>query len=629
VLTTAPPEAFGFLGNKQPAEIRFKDSNLTLDNKTDNKTLSVIGGDIAITGKSFLGVTNGNIHLVSTASGGEVTMSHAGVEAPSFSRMGKIEMIGSGPSSRSRIQIGGERPGRVLIRGGQFVMENALIKYVQSVSDGDPTKNSQAIDIKLTDTMQLRTGGKIELFGQGRGLNVKTGRLEVRDGARISVNNESRTTPSTMQVEAKDVVVEGVTDDPEDIHGSEINLIGKGNIAVNTDRLEASNGGRIITSGASISVNARSITLEGVKREHRSGLIANQPDQPEDAEGTRADITIKTDRLEVKRGARISTSNNLFSTESSGNLQIEANDILVDGVGGKDKSKIITEAQAKSPTSGQGGDLKINTKNLTVSNGATISASTLGPEQGGNVFIQATNIELQNQGTISARSESKENNAGKSGNLNLTASDSLRLSGDSQITVGTNQADAGDITLDVGDLLYLSNGSSITTSVAGDTGNGGDITIGKHIAPTFVILDGSQIVAKALAGRGGKIRITSDFFFKSPDSLVSAASGNPELSGTVVIDAPDTDIIAGFAGLPANFLDAATVLTELCAGRSGANVSSLVVRKYEVLPDSPYALRVQLPRKIPTSGTAKQSRTPHTYYAGGPLPPMISCLGNG
>jgi hypothetical protein len=54
-----------------------------------------------------------------------------------------------------------------------------------------------------------------------------------------------------------------------------------------------------------------------------------------------------------------------------------------------------------------------------------------------------------------------------------------------------------------------------------------------------------------------------------------------------VIDAPDTDIIAGFAGLPANFLDAATVLTQLCAGRSGANVSSLVVRKYEVLPDSP------------------------------------------
>jgi hypothetical protein len=160
--------------------------------------------------------------------------------------------------------------------------------------------------------------------------------------------------------------------------------------------------------------------------------------------------------------------------------------------------------------------------------------------------------------------------------------------------------------------------------VAGGTGKGGNITLNS----VFVVLDGSQIIAKALAGHGGNIRITSDFFFKSPDSLVSAASGNPELSGTVVIDAPDTDIIAGFVGLPANFLDAATVLTQLCAGRSGANVSSLVFRKYEVLPDSPYALRVQLPRAIPAPRTAKQSRTPRTYYAGGPLRPMLSCLGN-
>jgi large exoprotein involved in heme utilization and adhesion len=181
----------------------------------------------------------------------------------------------------------------------------------------------------------------------------------------------------------------------------------------------------------------------------------------------------------------------------------------------------------------------------------------------------------------------------------------------------------------VGDLLHLRNDSSITTSVAGGRGDGGKITIGNLIAPTFVVLDGSQIVAEAREGHGGNIRITSDFFFKSPDSLVSAASGNPELSGTVMIDAPDTDIIAGFAGLPANFLDAATVLTQLCAGRSGANVSSLVVRKYEVLPDSPYALRVQLLRAIPAPRTAKRSRAPRTYYAGSPLRPMISCLGNG
>jgi large exoprotein involved in heme utilization and adhesion len=241
------------------------------------------------------------------------------------------------------------------------------------------------------------------------------------------------------------------------------------------------------------------------------------------------------------------------------------------------------------------------------------------------VTINATEITLQDGGRISAESF----DTGLAGQIFIKALDSLRLFNGSQISVATTQANAGDITLEVGNLLHLSNGSGITTSVAGGRGDGGKITIGDLIAPTFVVLDGSQIVAKAFAGHGGNICITSDFFFKSPDSLVSAASGNPELSGTVVIDAPDTDIIAGFAGLPANFFDAATVLTQLCAGRSSANVSSLVFRKYEVLPDSPYALRVQLPRAIPAPRTAKQSRTPHTYHVGSPLPPMLSCLGNG
>jgi large exoprotein involved in heme utilization and adhesion len=180
----------------------------------------------------------------------------------------------------------------------------------------------------------------------------------------------------------------------------------------------------------------------------------------------------------------------------------------------------------------------------------------------------------------------------------------------------------------VGSLLHLRDQGSITTSVAGGEGNGGDIILNS----VFVVLDeGSSIIANALKGQAGDIFIrilSGGALFRSPDSLIRA-SNRFGIEGSVVIDAPDTDIIAGFAGLPANFLDAATVLTQLCAGRSGANVSSLVVRRYEVLPDSPYALRVQLPRAMPAPRTAKQSRTPRTYYAGSPLPPMLSCLGNG
>jgi large exoprotein involved in heme utilization and adhesion len=253
-----------------------------------------------------------------------------------------------------------------------------------------------------------------------------------------------------------------------------------------------------------------------------------------------------------------------------------------------------------------------------------ISTSTQGSGAGGAIRIDATDIELSNGGTISAESSG----TGLAGQIFIKALDNLHLVNGSQISVATTQADAGDITLEVGNLLHLSNDSSITTSAAGGEGSGGNIAIGS----VFVVLDeGSRIIANALEGQGGNILIRilgGGALFQSPDSRIEASS-EFGIDGSVVIDAPDTDIIAGFAGLPANFLDAATVLTQLCAERSGANVSSLVVRKYEVLPDSPYALRVQLPRAIPAPRTAKQSRTPRTYYAGSPLPPMLSCLGNG
>jgi large exoprotein involved in heme utilization and adhesion len=190
-----------------------------------------------------------------------------------------------------------------------------------------------------------------------------------------------------------------------------------------------------------------------------------------------------------------------------------------------------------------------------------------------------------------------ENNpeVGRSGSISITARDTFRLFNGGRVSVETAQANAGDIILNVGRLLHLRDQSSITTSVAGGQGDGGNI----FIDPVFTVLDGgSEIVARAREGLGGDIRITSDFFFQSPDSIVDASS-EFSVSGTVEIDSPDIDILGGLTELPAGFFDAAALLTTPCAERSGAEVSRLIVRKYEVLPDSPYALRVQLPKAVP------------------------------
>jgi large exoprotein involved in heme utilization and adhesion len=281
----------------------------------------------------------------------------------------------------------------------------------------------------------------------------------------------------------------------------------------------------------------------------------------------------------------------------AGNISIEAGSLEL-----MDFSEISSESldfnvdNVSVEGQGNAGTIEIKVRDTIVLSGSRtrISTSTEGSGAGGAIRIDATDIELSNGGTISAESSG----TGLAGQIFIKALDNLRLVNGSQISVATTQADAGNITLEVGNLLHLGNDSSITTSAARGTGKGGNITLNS----VFVVLDeGSSIFANALEGQAGNIFIRilgGGALFQSPGSFIKA-SNELGVEGSVVIDAPDTDIIAGFAGLPANFLDAATVLTQLCAGRSGANVSSLVFRKYEVLPDSPYALRVQLPKTAP------------------------------
>jgi large exoprotein involved in heme utilization and adhesion len=114
------------------------------------------------------------------------------------------------------------------------------------------------------------------------------------------------------------------------------------------------------------------------------------------------------------------------------------------------------------------------------------------------VSINANYVTLQDGRTISARSETTgldiENNpdAGRSGSISITARDNFRLLGGSHVSVETKEVNAGSVDLEVGKLVHLRDQSSLTTSVAGGTGDGGNITID----PVFVVLEEASEMVK-------------------------------------------------------------------------------------------------------------------------------------
>jgi large exoprotein involved in heme utilization and adhesion len=584
------------------------------------------------------------------------------------------------------VDASGEGGGRIFIRGGEFVADNAFV-FADTRGDGE----GQGIDIGVTGQVTMRNGASItaDTLGSGSGgdltvkadkmflsgdftdihalvhaldsgagsrdlgdITVTAGSLEVRNGAGIHTAPFVQGEGGNVTVTADRVLLSGDGGTPTGISSGGCIFYtciaggggGVGNVTVTAGSLEVRNGAGISAHGNTLVAVGNTPIAPGITR--RSGNVTVTADRVFLYGGTRTilldgetieipvstgitangfdfssvggptidagNVTIQAGSLEVRNGAEISTSSSGFlvgSGSHGGDVTVTADRVLLSG----DRANFeaifpdidigTTGIFATASVGGVAGNVTVTAGSLEVRNGAAISSSFSGfpgsKGHGGNVKINATDITLQDGGRISAES----------------------------FGAGT-QTDAGDITLEVGDLLHLSNDSSITTSAAGGTGKGGNITLNS----VFVVLDeGSSIIANALEGQAGNIFIRilgGGALFRSPDSFIRA-SNRFGIEGSVVIDAPDTDIIAGLARLPANFLDAATALTQLCAERSGANVSSLVVRKYEVLPDSPYALRVQLPREIPTPRTAKQSHAPHTYYAGSPLPPMISCLWNG
>jgi large exoprotein involved in heme utilization and adhesion len=118
-------------------------------------------------------------------------------------------------------------------------------------------------------------------------------------------------------------------------------------------------------------------------------------------------------------------------------------------------------------------------------------------------------------------------------------------------------------------LLYLRQ-SEITSTVHGARGNGGNIAI----AAQNVVLDRSQILAKAVLGHGGNIVIGAGEFIKSPDSLISASS-ELGISGAIEIEGPRVDLNGSLVVLPSDLRAAAAILPEACIGYGGRPRSSL------------------------------------------------------
>jgi hypothetical protein len=188
--------------------------------------------------------------------------------------------------------------------------------------------------------------------------------------------------------------------------------------------------------------------------------------------GNAGDIAVSAqEALSVIRGGFISASTNSASGHS-GSVTVHAGNLLVDGT----RSEI--SASARKGSSGQIGSLAVNAAHaVTLANGGKLSiqndASVVMPGdiQPTLLSVSAPIIILANSGQITTESTGNIS----AGSIAVSFIDRLALD-PSLITTSANQGNGGAIHI-TGNGVVLVDGSQITTSVSGLSGNGGDIVI--------------------------------------------------------------------------------------------------------------------------------------------------------
>ena len=286
-----------------------------------------------------------------------------------------------------------------------------------------------------------------------------------------------------------------------------------------------------------------------------SGLFASTH-----STGKAGDLRISTRRLSIGGGARASAST--LNAGQGGTLDVTASD-AIELFGTSLDGRFISGlfADARSGTSGQGGDLKITTGQLIVRDGAQASVSSKGSGNAGNLEIAARSIQLNNQGKLNAE---------------------------------TASGNGGNITLSLQDLLLMRHNSSISTTAgtAGAGGDGGNINI---TAPLIIAVpsENSDVTANAFTGRGGRVEVTAQGIFGTQfrqeltaESDITASS-TFGISGVVEINTPDVDPSRGLVALPTNLVDPSGQIAQGCSPRGTQTASSFVSTGRGGLPPSP------------------------------------------
>ncbi|MEH2424200.1 MAG: S-layer family protein [Nostoc sp.] len=561
-LLTIVGDPSGFLASKrQPGSIQTFGSSLTVKGR---QSLVLLGGNLSFDSESsspdgtssVLGTADiheGQVELGSIAGAGIVQLSRMPTPDSNLLSLSFPDQLARGDVSfrhGSTINVLAESGGNISI----YARDICILEGSQLLAGiGGGLNGTQAGDIRLNAT------GAITLSGQSS--DGESSQLYDAVSPPNSVGN-SVGNAGNILITARSL---SVTD------GGEINssTFGQGNggnivIAAPTVFLDAGFQGGGIFSNASPAVSGEggSIFIKTNTLSLTNGSTLNVATS---GQGNAGNIFIDTRSLSVTRGAQISAGSNGLN---AGNVAINARDtVKVDGFGVDQNGQVIVRPENGEPAlsqiisgvsgSGQGGDIRITTGSLFVTNGGQLTANTFGQGNAGNIIVNARDfISLSgrlDRGSFHEPSGllARTTNSGQGGNINIITR-SLSVTNGAQLEASTfGQGNAGNIRINAKDAVTVSGTSQESGDSSGlftftdftSTGIGGDITVNTNM---FRVSDGALLDANTANNqKGGDITVNANVFEALNGGQLTTATSSNGGAGKITVNADDKITISG------------------------------------------------------------------------------------
>ncbi|TFI52699.1 filamentous hemagglutinin N-terminal domain-containing protein [Mastigocladus laminosus UU774] len=395
-------------GSRNPSLIG---SAAIIENETIRQILGVppvpsgASGDLIInTGK--LSVTDGG--LVTTSNQGSGISGDIKINAQSIflnsgggirSELGGT-FGGGQPTFFSPFTVGGDIGGDINISAQELIVKNgAGISTATFTNAAGGNINVDVSGLVQVDGFAPFNPNALSLiasstFGSGRSgnVNLSTGKLQVLNGARVGAGTFGSGSSGDITVNATESI-QVIGKEPSQSVGSLIgvstlNIGNGGDLTINTPKLIVQDGGRVDSSTAA-SGSAGNVTINAskyVEVDGKSSLIsagANIESEiarqlfrlPPVPSGSSGDVTINTPKLRITNEGQVNARNQ--GTGNAGSVRINTNSTFLDNRGS------ITAAT----TSGEGGNIFLQTNSLEMRHGSQISAEAGGSGNGGNITI--------------------------------------------------------------------------------------------------------------------------------------------------------------------------------------------------------------------------------------------------